>query len=252
MDYRKPKSVLADTSTSRDTRTTEARHHQYDFDIPVQTLRGYGEQDSETSSNSEVLVESGNMDRDYNGYERDGRGGNRSGRGGSRAYSNSSGSSNGQFSSNRSTLKPATVPHGRTTPPDRVAQMPALSDLRVTPTKQRSTFNLSGHHINETFTARRSSATSPPRQLPLSPSASQSPSFQHCYSRSGQNTTVRPVMKEAEKYWAYQQESKIKLLGLPRSFWTKEVYQAMSRYGNVVRVEMQPNARDNNAWVVFQ
>lgn len=44
----------------------------------------------------------------------------------------------------------------------------------------------------------------------------------------------------------------MKVFGIPKYQWTKDVYFAMSSYGNVTRIEMEPGNRDNGAWVVFQ
>jgi RNA-dependent RNA polymerase len=52
--------------------------------------------------------------------------------------------------------------------------------------------------------------------------------------------------------WADLQEHKIKVLGLPKTCWTKEVCEGLSLYGNVVRVEIELGSRNYNAWVTFQ
>jgi RNA-dependent RNA polymerase len=52
--------------------------------------------------------------------------------------------------------------------------------------------------------------------------------------------------------WAYHQELKIKIFGLPRGCWTQNVYEGLSKYGRVVRIEMQAGSMDCNAWVTFQ
>lgn len=52
--------------------------------------------------------------------------------------------------------------------------------------------------------------------------------------------------------WAHHQEFKIKVLSLPRSCWTQTVYEVLSKYGKIVRIEMQPGSIDCNAWVTFQ
>jgi RNA-dependent RNA polymerase len=52
--------------------------------------------------------------------------------------------------------------------------------------------------------------------------------------------------------WAALQEYKIKILGMPKSYWTKAVHKAMSQYGTVVRIEMSKGSLDSSAWVTFQ
>jgi RNA-dependent RNA polymerase len=59
-------------------------------------------------------------------------------------------------------------------------------------------------------------------------------------------------MRDGAQHWAYYQEKKIKLFGIAKDCWTKEVYQALSSYGNVVRVDMETGTQSNNAYVVFQ
>ncbi|EOA81344.1 uncharacterized protein SETTUDRAFT_99344 [Exserohilum turcica Et28A] len=67
-----------------------------------------------------------------------------------------------------------------------------------------------------------------------------------------QRNRQRPMLAGGAKNWAHSQEVKIKLYGIRKNYWTKEVYQAMSRYGNVFKIDMEPNSRDCNAFVVFR
>jgi RNA-dependent RNA polymerase len=64
--------------------------------------------------------------------------------------------------------------------------------------------------------------------------------------------TQRPVVRESAWGWASEQEEKIKLQGLPKQYWTKDLYETMSRYGNVINIEMGTGMRHNDAWVIFQ
>jgi RNA-dependent RNA polymerase len=52
--------------------------------------------------------------------------------------------------------------------------------------------------------------------------------------------------------WAYHQETKIKILGLPKTCWTQNVWQTLSKFGTVVRIEVELKFPNNNAWVTFQ
>ncbi|KAF2132226.1 RdRP-domain-containing protein [Dothidotthia symphoricarpi CBS 119687] len=68
--------------------------------------------------------------------------------------------------------------------------------------------------------------------------------------RSGQHPQSTLTLKSDGKHWARLQEYKVKVLGIRKSYWTNDVYDAMSQYGTVVRIEIQTGGRDNNAWVV--
>jgi RNA-dependent RNA polymerase len=57
-------------------------------------------------------------------------------------------------------------------------------------------------------------------------------------------------MNERARDWTCEQEGKVKLSGVPRDCWTKEVHRALSPYGNVTRVDMGLNT--HNVFVVFQ
>lgn len=60
-------------------------------------------------------------------------------------------------------------------------------------------------------------------------------------------------MPSSQNNWYSQQDIKLKITGIPKSYWTKDVYSAMTHFGTVVRVEMDDiRARDNTAWVDFQ
>jgi hypothetical protein len=69
---------------------------------------------------------------------------------------------------------------------------------------------------------------------------------------NGNNQGNHINLHGGEKHWAAQQELKIKITRIPKSCWTYDVYTALSKYGTVVRVEMQPSSMDATAFVVFQ
>ncbi|KAI4936303.1 hypothetical protein J4E85_001632 [Alternaria conjuncta] len=223
---------------------------------PVQ----HSEQKSETSSNSEKSFGSRNM---YRGNQRGGRGGYRGGRGGNRTYSGSSGSSNGQYNPNRPTLKPASASQSSQAPRTLMTtmeQIPARVDSPVTPVKQLSSFDLNGNSINETYIARssttpttpsaRSPIISPPRQATRA-----SPQYggnRPRYNSAGQRSPQRSILRNQTQHWAHYQELKLRLSGLPKSCWTKEVYQVMASFGSVIRIEMVTGTRDYSAYVVFR
>ncbi|KAI4629730.1 uncharacterized protein J4E87_002916 [Alternaria ethzedia] len=223
---------------------------------PVQ----HSEQKSETSSNSEKSFGSRNM---YRGNQRGGRGENRGGRGGNRTYSGSSGSSNGQYNPNRPTLKPASASQSSQAPHTRMPttdQTPGSVNSPVTPVKQLSSFDLNGNSINETYIARssttptlspaRSPIISPPRQATRA-----SPQYggnRPRYNSAGQPSSQRSILRNEAQHWAHRQEVKIKLSGIPKSYWTKDVYDALSSFGSLFRIEIVTGTRDNSAFVVFR
>jgi RNA-dependent RNA polymerase len=223
----------------------------------------HSEQKSETSSNSEESFNSCTM---YRGNQRGGRGGYRAGRGSNRTYSNSSGSSNGQYNPNRPTLKPTSNSQStlalntRIATPEQLVDPPARVDSPVTPIKQLSSFDLNGYSINETYIAKnttgstpptaRSPITSPPRQVTRA-----SPRYggdRPRYNPADQRNSQRPVLRGGSQNWAYNQEGKIRLSGIPKNCWTKDVFHAMSAFGTVFRVDMVSGSQHNTAYVVFR
>lgn len=205
---------------------------------------GRSEHSSETSSeNGAAYIAQRTMNRGNHGYQRGSRGGSRGGRG-NRTYSSSSGSSNGHH--NRPTLKPSSAPQGHDTPPVQVNQGASQSNSPTTPAKQQTTYNVHSHQINETYKARPSKLKSPKHSTPL---ALTKPNNRRS---GGQQTPERSIMKKDGKHWAYSQEQKVKVLGIPKNCWTKDVYEAMKPWGTVVKINMQTGSSDNNAWVVFR
>ncbi|CAO2657263.1 Nn.00g033890.m01.CDS01 [Neocucurbitaria sp. VM-36] len=237
------------TPTSHAYTTTDAYHRLH---TSLQTSGQIPKADSERSSITSS--DSGrSMDRGNNGYQRGrdrGRGGFRSDRGGNRTYSSSSGSSNG-YNSHRPTLKPSPPLQGRITPPEQSAQTPAQIASPASPVMRQSSFTLNGQHINETYTARPYAlgSSSSQQYTPSSPVRGQN---RHRNHPTSQRLTHRPVIRNNEDHWVYQQEMKVKLTGMPKNCWTKDVYLALSPYGTVVRIEMQQCALDNNAYVTFR
>ena len=221
------------------------------------------EQKSETSSNSKRSFVARNM---YRGNQRSGPSGYRGGRGGDRTYSDSSGSSNGQHNPNRPMLKAnpgsnsTQVPHNRVATPERLANPSASVESPVTPVKQISSFDLNGHNINETYIAgTRTGSTSPiMRSLITSPSrqitraSHQYGDNRPRYNSVDQRNLQRPMLRDGAQNWAHNQEGKIKLSGIPKNYWTKDVYRTMASFGTVFSIDMVPGTRDNTAYVIFR
>ncbi|KAH7402736.1 RNA dependent RNA polymerase-domain-containing protein [Pyrenochaeta sp. MPI-SDFR-AT-0127] len=187
------------------------------------------------------------MDR---GYQRRSRDRYRGDRGGQSSFSDSSGGSSGRNNQNRPTLKLLTASQDRITRPEPLNQAQTGVDAPVILTTQESTFAMNGHQINETYTKRSDTTTYQPHNFTKHP-----PTLgkgHHRRSFGGQRTLGRPLTRDEEKNWAYHQEEKMKLWNLPKNYWTKEIYEALSLYGTIVRIDMQPGSLDNNAFVTFQ
>jgi RNA-dependent RNA polymerase len=231
------------------------------FDLPAHlssrhqqdpaTLK-YSEKNSETSSNSTTPSGRRKMNGARGSPQRRGRHGSGGGRGNSRAYSNSSGGSN-----DRPILRPMSAPLITQPSPERVLrpnmshQAPPQVDSPVTPVKQHSSFTLNGNSINETYTARLSThTTTPPRPIPPTQPSPRTENSRSRNSQGEQRLPQRPITKSRENNWAYEQERKVKLCNIPKGCSTKEVYQAISVYGNVVMVDIEPGTC--NAYVVFR
>lgn len=190
------------------------------------------------------------MNRGYGGYQPDNRKRSHGHRGGNRSNSYSSGSSDGRRSQKRPTLKSSLAPQGHVLSSDPLNQAPAGVDSPLIPALSESTLTLNGRQINETHTTRPKASTSQSQiSMPPSPARGEN---RICNSSGGQLTTQRPVTRVDDKNWAYYQEEKIKLCGMPKSSWSIDVYNALLPYGTVVRIDMQPGSLDNNAYVTFQ
>ncbi|KAF1834188.1 RdRP-domain-containing protein [Decorospora gaudefroyi] len=214
------------------------------------------ERHSHTSPSSRKSFRNRNMD---SGAQRGGRGGSRGTRGDRRAYSNSSSSSSGQHNPNRPILMSSSTAHASKPPQPSQARISTPEQPKgavprvnspVTPVAQESSFTLNGHSINETYIARPTTITSPSNQVTLTFPGNRN--HRQRYSSGGQGSLPRPTMRDEGQHWAFHQEGKIKLLGIPKDCWTKQVYHALSPYGNVIRVEMETGSHSNNAYVLLQ
>lgn len=217
----------------------------------IQPAPRYNDQRSDTSFNSEVSSRNRNM---YRGNHTGGRGGSRGGGQNSRAYSNSSGSSNGQH--NRPTLKQASIPPTPHT--HQPLQAPVSVGLPTTPTQQQLYVDANGHSIHETYIERSSTSSDSSTRRTSVMGASRLPQqvsprrgTHQRYNSSGQHNPPKPTLKDGTQYWAYNQEAKLKIFDIPKGYWTKEVYESMSSFGTVFRIDMEPGPH-NNAYVVFR
>jgi len=214
------------------------------------------------------------MNHGNHGHQRGGRGGR--GDRSNRKHSNSSGSSNVQ--QNHPTLKPSSALQGHKTPPVQFNEGAAQIGLQMSPIKENKSFTMNGYQINETYKPWPRTFMSPPGQstpAPLnghqinetynpwpgtfmSPPGQSTPapptirSNHHHINSGNQHKLDKSTTKKNKNHWAYLQEYKVKIMGIPESCWTKDIYDIMSSYGTVVRIDMQTGGRDNNAWVVFR
>lgn len=169
------------------------------------------------------------------------------------AYSSSSGSSNRQAGPTRPIIKPPSKPVSRVGTPEQVNTGPTrvVSPLApAAPGNERSSFLLNSHQISETYKLRLSPTASPPK-----PSTSISPAIRSGSPRQrsdSQYMSNRPLRRNVRRHWALEQESKIRIVGIPKYCWTKDVYFSTSSFGTVTRIEMEGGSRYNNAWVSYQ
>jgi hypothetical protein len=169
------------------------------------------------------------------------------GRGGRRTYSHASDNSGSPASKNRS------QPILRSTP----GQSYALPPKRHTGTSavplnhEHRNHSINGNNIKETFRPRSKAYASS-----QSSSKSPSPSKGSSRSRHGisgtQDTQAMPLVKRSNDSWALDQDSRLKLVNIPKEYWMKDVYFAVSRYGTVVKIEMIVGSRGNDAIVILQ
>jgi RNA-dependent RNA polymerase len=169
------------------------------------------------------------------------------------AYSSSSSESNGQAFPTRPVIKHPSNPTSRVGTPEQVNTGPARVDSSLaptTPSNERSSFLLNGHQVIEFYKPRLSMTASPPKpSTPVSPVIRNGSPRQRSDSQCMSNGTFR---RNIRGHWALEQESKIRIVGIPKYCWTKDVYFAMSSFGTVTRIEMEGGSRDNNAWVIYQ
>lgn len=188
------------------------------------------------------------------------------------AHSSSSAGSNKQ---SRPVIRPSSNPANKVRTPE-----PPIADLDQeklpmspeTTRREHSSFTLNGHQISETYKPRRSvngsspkalsPVSSPNRTTPrLSPTNSP-PILTSSISRPVRTDSPRPrplhqyvptqPRRSGTPNWVLKQEYKVKLIGIPKHYWTKDVYFVMSGFGNVTRIDIQVIDRNNNAWVIFQ
>ncbi|KAJ4992728.1 RNA-dependent RNA polymerase [Stagonosporopsis vannaccii] len=185
----------------------------------------------------------------YRGYDRRGEGGSSDGC----AHSTSSSGSERQAGLHRPVLNLASNPFSRMSTPEQpraVSGYTGLSTRPATPVREVSSFTLNGQHISETYKHRSSMDISPSKPLPPEPLAMGIGSPRHrAHSQHIPNT---PVTHKTRGHWALNQEMKLKVFGIPKRYWTKDVYFTMSRFGTVIKIEMEVGSHDNNAWVIFQ
>jgi hypothetical protein len=63
------------------------------------------------------------------------------------------------------------------------------------------------------------------------------------------------VARQGTQEWAHQQECKVKVTNLAlvqseTGCWTKEIYEALEEFGNIVKIEI--DVQRSGAWVTFQ
>lgn len=165
-------------------------------------------------------------------------------------YSSSSSGTSKDGGPTYDVINPAYNPVSRMKTPERHLSRADSPLAPETPIGERSSFSLSGQQMNETYEPRYrfiASSPNPPSSVPRASSISSAPG--RAYT---QPISSRPRIRNTRSQWASQQESKVKVFGIPRHQRTKDVYFAMSSYGNVMRIEMEPGSRNNGAWVVFQ
>jgi RNA-dependent RNA polymerase len=166
-------------------------------------------------------------------------------------HTSSSGGTSKEDGPTRLIIRPSSNPISRVQTPEQPASRADSRMAPETPTSARSSFSLNGQQINETYKPRsRATVCSSKPSSPVSPAVRTStPPPQRTYTQSASH---RPVTRNMRGRWALQQELKVKVFGIPKPQWIKHVYFAMSKYGTVIRVDMEPGSQYNGAWVVFQ
>jgi RNA-dependent RNA polymerase len=191
------------------------------------------------------------MDRASGAYPQRESGGtpNHGKRGGQdvRAYSISSDNSGGSGSKGRGQpILRSTLSQSYATPPKQRTKIPALSLDH-----EYCNHNINGNNIKETFKPRSNAYTSPhSSSKSLSPSKGSSRS--HHSTPGTQDTQSRSLVKRSNDNWASDQGARVKLINIPKVYWTKDLYLAMCRYGTVVKIEMIIGSRGNDAIVTLQ
>jgi len=165
-------------------------------------------------------------------------------------YTSGSGGTSKEGGPTSPIARPSSNPVSRIKTPEQHASRADSPMAPETPNSERSSFSLNGQQINEAYKPRPRAMASPPRpSTPISTSIRISTPPQRTYTQSA---STRPLTRNTRGQWALQQELKVKIFGIPKHQWTKDVYLAMSIYGSVIRIDMELGSRDNGAWVVFQ
>lgn len=174
------------------------------------------------------------------------------------AHSSSPGGINRQARLARPVIKPSASPVNRVKTPEQSYTTHSRADSSLSPgrpNREHSSFTLNGQHINETWKPRPSAFTGPTQPpTPMSPAKTINRPILRVDT---QHASDRQTPRNHHSHWASQQESKVRILRLPKQWWTQDVYHAMSRFGTVVKIEMENSSRNNgsranNAWVSFQ
>jgi RNA-dependent RNA polymerase len=190
--------------------------------------------------------------RPQNGYRGSGSHGG-SGSSDNLAYSGSSGGTNGQARLARPVVKPSASPVNRVKTSEQSHQTYGCADTPVSPgrpNREYFSFTLNGQQINETWKSRPSALTGSPK---LSTSISPDKMADRpLLCADSQHASDGHTPRNYHGHWASQQELKVRVLRLPRRWSTQDVYHAMSRFGTVVRIELEDNSRGKNASVSFQ
>ena len=173
-------------------------------------------------------------------------------------HSSSPGGINRQARLARPVIKPSANPVNRVKTPEQSHTTHGRADSSLSPGKpnrEHSSFTLNGQHIYETWKPRPSAFAGPAQPpTPMSPAKTTSRSLLRVDT---QHASDGQTLRKHHSHWASQQEMKVRILRLPKQWWTQDVYHAMSQFGTVVKIEMENNSRNNgnranNAWVSFQ
>jgi hypothetical protein len=240
---------------SNNSRSTPYQDPDAPSHLPLRQPHAYSERSSDSGS-SFSSRSGGSMNRRNGGYQRGrggrGRGGFSRGPGLERRHSGSSGSSNGQ----RPVLRAPSGQQDRATPPPaQLTRDPVRVDTPVTPStpnKEHTSFILNGHTISETYTPSGRNIVNTPHACTSPRSIPPTRNDYDGVTPTRLPTMQRPNLTIGDKGWAHQQEYKIKVLDISKAFWTQHIYQALSKYGNVINIKMLLNSGLNNAYVTFQ
>lgn len=193
------------------------------------------------------------MDSNSTSRRRRGRGGNRNGRGGSRTGSSSSNSSSSRSNPNRPTPKHSIPPPARLQTSVQTLQLSHRVDSPLASAAQSTSPTLDGHVTHQTEQETDNTRPDPT----ASPQSLEKPTLKggsRIQINSGRRTnpcTPVPSLKGNFDGTSHY-ETRMKIYDLPRSYYTKDVYDAMSSYGTVIRIEMSSRGSSNSASIVFR